>query len=62
MFIKIVIVLLLLIVAASLLTGRNLPGRPARPATASRVRPLILRVAIVLLLLGAALAALHFLG
>lgn len=62
MFVKIVIVLLLLIVAASLLTGRNLPGRPAQPAAPSRLRPLMLRVAIALLVLGVAIAALHFLG
>jgi hypothetical protein len=64
MFIKIVIVLLLLIVAASLLTGRKLPGEKtaSSPVPASRIRPLMLRVAIVLLLLGTTLALFHLLG
>lgn len=61
MFIKIIIILLLLIVAASLLTGRGLPGpRTATPRPPSRLRPLMLRVAVTLLALGAALVTLHF--
>lgn len=60
MFLKIVIILLLLIVAASLLTGRGAPTAQPRPT--ARLRPLMLRVAIVLLLLGGALATLHLAG
>ncbi len=59
MFIKIVIVLLLLIVVASLLTNRN-PQARQRPLT--RVRPLMLRVAIVLLVISSILAGLHLSG
>lgn len=60
MFLKIVIILLLLIVAASLIGGRGAQratGR-ARPP----VRPLMLRIAIVLLALGGGVIALHLLS
>jgi protein SCO1/2 len=56
-FIKIVIVLLLLIVAASLLTGRG--GTARQVTTPSRVRPMMQKMAIILLALGAAVALLH---
>lgn len=59
MFIKIVVILLLVIVAASLLAGRGGgSGAPSRP----RLRPLMLRVALALLALSAAVAALHLAG
>ena len=57
MFIKIVIVLLLLIVAASLLTGRGETTRQA--AAPSRVRPMMQKMALILLALGAAVALIH---
>jgi protein SCO1/2 len=56
-FIKIVIVLLLLIVAASLLTGRG--GATRQAATPSRVRPMMQKMALILLALGAAVALIH---
>lgn len=59
MFVKIVIVLLLLIVAASLLVQRT--GHARQPA-ASRLRPLMLRVAFVLLALAGGAALVHFLS
>jgi protein SCO1/2 len=60
MFLKIVIVLLLLIVAASLLGSRGAQpaGRRARPP----VRALMLRIAGVLIALGIAVLALHLAG
>jgi protein SCO1/2 len=58
-FVKIVVILLLLIVAASLLAGRGGRGTASRPRAALRV--LMLRVALVLLALSAAVAAFHFL-
>lgn len=60
MFLKIVIILLLLIVAASLLGGRG----SSRAAARSRppIRPLMLRVALVLLALGAGVIVLHLTG
>jgi protein SCO1/2 len=61
-FIKIVIVLLLLIVAASLLGGRGPTTTAARHPPNAKLRPLIKRVAIVLLALGVVLAALHLSG
>jgi protein SCO1/2 len=60
MFIKIVVVLLLLIVAVSLLTGRGPVMAPRR--STSSLRPLIKRVAVVLLAIGIVLAALHLTG
>lgn len=60
MFIKIVIVLLLLIVAASLLTGRG--GTTRQAAAPSRVRPMMQKMAIILLALGAAVAIVHLAG
>lgn len=60
MFIKIVVVLLLLIVAVSLLSGRG-PAMAARRSS-SNLRPLIKRVAVVLLAIGVMLAALHLSG
>lgn len=63
MFIKIVIILLLLIVAASLLAGRgsrHTPSSGRRSGTS--VRTLMLRVAVILLALGALLATLHLAG
>jgi hypothetical protein len=59
MFVKIVIVLLLLIVVVSLLTGRA-TSRTAPPARRTRLRTLMLRVAAILLSLGALIAAFHF--
>jgi protein SCO1/2 len=59
-FIKIVVVLLLLIVAASLLSGRG--PATARRQTGAKLRPLMKRVALVLLAIGALLAALHLSG
>jgi protein SCO1 len=59
-FIKIVVVLLLLIVVASLLTGRG-PVTEARRSSSS-LRPLIKRVAVVLLAIGVVLATLHLSG
>jgi protein SCO1/2 len=59
-FIKIIVVLLLLIVAASLLTGRG-PVSTIRRSS-SNLRPLIKRVAVVLLAIGVVLAALHLSG
>jgi len=58
-FVKIVIVLLLLIVAASLLVQRT--GQARQPA-AARLRPLMLRMAFVLLALAAGAALVHFLS
>lgn len=60
MFIKIVIVLLLLIVAASLLVQRS--GGAPRQRAATRLRPLMMRVAIVLLVVVALFATLHLAG
>lgn len=60
MFLKIVIVLLLLIVAASLLGGRGAGRATIRPK--SQVRPLMLRIAIILLLLGAGIIVVHLSG
>ncbi|GAB1392114.1 SCO family protein [Rhodocyclaceae bacterium] len=60
MFIKIVIVLLLLIVAASLLTGRG--GTTRQAAAPSRVRPMMQKMAIILLALGAAIVIVHLTG
>ncbi len=57
MFIKIVIVLLLLIVAASLLTGRG--GATRQAAAPSRLRPMMQKMALILLVLGAAVALTH---
>lgn len=62
MFVKIVIVLLLLIVAASLLvqrTGGN--GRAGKRAQAN-LRPLMIRMAFVLLAIAAGAALVHFLS
>ena len=59
MFVKIVIVLLLLIVAASLLVQRT--GHARQPAT-TKLRPLMLRVALVLLALAGGAALVHFLS
>lgn len=63
MFIKIVIILLLVIVAASLLGGRARTG-PGQPAGVRRstLRPLMLRIAAVLLAIGTLLAILHLTG
>ncbi len=60
MFIKIVIILLLLIVAASLLTGRD--GATRQAATPSRARPMMQKMALILLALGAAVAIVHLAG
>mgnify|MGYP000879927125 CR=1 FL=1 len=60
MFLKIVIVLLLLIVAASLLGGRGAGRAAIRPK--SQVRPLMLRIAIILLILGAGVIVVHLSG
>ena len=60
MFVKIVIVLLLLIVAASLLVQRT--GGHSGRRTKSSLRPLMLRVAFVLLALAGGAALLHFLS
>ncbi len=60
MFVKIVIVLLLLIVAASLLTGRG--GATRQAALPSRVRPMMQKMALILLALGAAIAIVHLAG
>lgn len=62
MFIKIVIVLLLLIVAASLLTGRSGKDATVPRRIRPQLRTLMLRVAVVLLLLSVAVAALHTFG
>lgn len=62
MFIKIVIVLLLLIVAASLLTGRSGKDATVPHRIRPQLRTLMLRVAVVLLLLSVAVAALHTFG
>lgn len=62
MFIKIVVVLLLLIVAASLLSGRGSAAPTAQRRSRATLRPLIKQVAIVLLAIGAVLAALHLSG
>lgn len=59
MFVKIVIVLLLLIVAASLLVQRT--GTPGKPAS-SNLRPLMIRMALVLLAIAAGAALVHFLS
>lgn len=59
LFIKIVIILLLLIVAASLLVQRA--GPPARRARAN-LRPLVQRLAFVLLGIAAGAALVHFLS
>jgi len=58
MFIKIVIVLLLLIVAASLLGGRQSGGNQ-RSGAKPGIRPLMLRVAMVLLGIGSLALVLH---
>lgn len=62
MFIKIVVVLLLLIVAISLLSGRGPVISTAKRRSATTLRPLIKRVAIVLLAIGVVLAVLHLSG
>lgn len=63
MFIKFVIILLLLIVVASLLTGRNTATRtPASGRIRQPLRVLMLRVAVILLILGAAVVVLHAYG
>lgn len=70
MFIKIVIILLLLIVVASLLTGRgrgqssgsHAAAQPSGSRSGTSVRTLMLRVALVLLSIGAVLAVLHLSG
>ena len=59
MFVKIVIVLLLLIVAASLLVQRT--GTSGKRAKAS-LRPLMLRMAFLLLAIAAGAALVHFLS
>lgn len=61
MFLKFVIVLLLLIVAASLLGGRG-GGTAAAGRRRPPLRPLVLRIAIVLLALGGGVIALHLLS
>lgn len=63
MFIKLVIVLLLLIVAASLLSGRTVLGarRPAGQAKPS-LRKLMLSVAVILLAIGATVVTIHISG
>lgn len=59
MFVKIIVVLLLLIVAASLLVQRTgTPGKRAR----SNIRPLMMRLALVLLAIAAGAALVHFLS
>lgn len=59
MFIKIVIVLLLLIVAASLLVQRTgIPGKTAK----ANLRPLMMRMAFVLLAVAVGAALVHFLS
>lgn len=59
MFIKIIVVLLLLIVAASLLVQRtDVPRQRAKPS----LRPLMMRMALVLLGLAAGAALMHFLS
>lgn len=60
MFLRIVIVLLLLIIAASLLGGRGAGRAAARPK--SQVRPLMLRFAIILLILGVGVIVVHLSG
>lgn len=59
MFAKAVILLLLLIVAISLLSGRGMPAQPPGTPPSGKVRPLALRIAMLLLALGAAMTALH---
>lgn len=59
MFVKIVIVLLLLIVAASLLVQRT--GAPGKRAK-TNLRPLMMRMAFVLLAIAAGAALVHFLS
>lgn len=59
MFVKIIVVLLLLIVAASLLMQRT--GTPGKRAKAN-LRPLMLRMAFVLLAIAAGAALVHFLS
>jgi protein SCO1/2 len=60
MFVKLVILLLLLIVVVSLLSGRRTAasGHPA----SSRVRPLMMKMALVLLVLGAVILTVHLAG
>ncbi len=62
MFIKIVVVLLLLIIAISLLSGRGPVMSPTKRRPGATLRPLVKRVAIVLLAIGAVLAVLHLSG
>ncbi len=62
MFAKAVILLLLLIVAASLLTGRTLSAKKPAAPPLSKLRPLMLQMAVLLLGLGAAVAGFHLLG
>ncbi len=57
MFVKLVIVLLLLIVVASLISGRG--NRSARPPLRKELHTLMLRVAIVLLVVAGAVTAYH---
>lgn len=59
MFVKIIIVLLLLIVAASLLVQRT--GTPGQRAKVN-LRPLMMRMAFVLLAIAAGAALVHFLS
>ncbi len=57
MFVKLVILLLLSIVLASLLTGWR--GRQAGGIAGPRLRPLMLRIALVLLVLTGLIAVVH---
>lgn len=61
MFIKIVIVLLLLIMAASLLAQRTGTGTPGKRSQAN-LRPLMIRMAFVLLAIAAGATLVHFLS
>jgi hypothetical protein len=61
MFVKVVIVLLLVIVAASLLTGRRTDASGGMPVP-SRLRPLMMKMALILLGLGAGAAIVHLAG
>jgi hypothetical protein len=61
-FIKFVIILLLLIVVVSLLTGRAAKSAPVPHRIRPRLRVLMLRVAVILLAISAAIVALHVYG